>query len=276
MNGHPYAQTETAFNSREHRKRKIFMERNPDKSTMDKEELKGICHAPLLSQEEEQELGALAFGGCEIARKKLVEANLRLVVHIGKSYVTSRFSLGDAISVGTMGLQKAAKKYDPERGTKFSTYASWWIRDALKKAYWHQKGALIHVPTYHQDVARRLRMGEPVKDREAEHHERAKAAHTGYKDVYALSGTSEPEASSEEVEEVYPPELVVTLKKCLKKLLPKDQFILGARFGLGKFKSPVSLKQIATIEGVTVEAIRQREMRALGRLRAILQESQPN
>ena len=96
--------------------------------------LKEIGRVPLLSAEEEAALARAAQAGDEDARRRLSEANLRLVVSVAKRYAGRGLPFLDLIQEGNLGLMKAAEKFEPERGFKFSTYATWWIRQAITRA----------------------------------------------------------------------------------------------------------------------------------------------
>ncbi len=113
-----------------------------------KEYLKEIDAADLLTAEEEQDLGRRVMNDNDpLAREQLVRSNLRLVVNIAKKFGGRGMSLGDLIEEGNLGLIKAVDYFDPERGTRFSTYAAWWIKQSIKRALL-ENFQPIHVPTY--------------------------------------------------------------------------------------------------------------------------------
>ena len=93
--------------------------------------LREIGYTPLLTAEEEKHFGRLARQGDAEGRKRMIEANLRLVVKISRRYLNRGLSLLDLIEEGNLGLMHAVEKFDPERGFRFSTYATWWIRQAI-------------------------------------------------------------------------------------------------------------------------------------------------
>ena len=109
--------------------------------------LKEIGRVPLLTAEQEADLARAAQAGDEQARRALSEANLRLVVSVAKRYVGRGLPFLDLIQEGNLGLMKAAEKFEPERGFKFSTYATWWIRQAITRAIADQ-GRTIRIPVH--------------------------------------------------------------------------------------------------------------------------------
>ena len=109
--------------------------------------LKEIGRVPLLSADEEAELARAAQAGDEEARRRLSEANLRLVVSVAKRYAGRGLPFLDLIQEGNLGLMKAAEKFEPDRGFKFSTYATWWIRQSITRAIADQ-GRTIRIPVH--------------------------------------------------------------------------------------------------------------------------------
>jgi len=113
-----------------------------------------IAHGRLLTHEEEIDLGRRTREGDKTARSKLIEKNLRLVIPIAKKYRGMGLPFGDLIQEGNLGLMRAADKFDPEKGFRFSTYATWWIRQAVQRAV-ADKGRTIRVPVH---------MGEKIRN----------------------------------------------------------------------------------------------------------------
>ncbi len=109
----------------------------------------------LLTHEEEIDLGRRARGGDETARSKLIEKNLRLVIPVAKKYRGMGLPFGDLIQEGNIGLMRAADKFDPEKGFRFSTYATWWIRQAIQRAV-ADKGRTIRVPVHMGEKIRKM------------------------------------------------------------------------------------------------------------------------
>ncbi len=140
--------------------------------------LKRISKIPLLTPEEEKELARRAKEGDEEALKKLVESNLRFVVSVAKQYIGYGLPFSELIAAGNLGLLEAAKRFDPERGVKFISYAVWWIRQAIMQALSQQTGA-VRIPlkqshliskigTIYAELAKELER-EPTPEEVAEH-----------------------------------------------------------------------------------------------------------
>src|SRR5579859_627120 len=106
-----------------------------------------IGRFPLLTAEQERELTQQVATGDQMARARLIEANLRLVVSIAKRYINTQVTLLDLIQEGNLGLMRAAQKFDPQRGFRFSTYATWWIRQSISRAVAEQTRT-IHIPVH--------------------------------------------------------------------------------------------------------------------------------
>src|SRR5919202_6540814 len=117
--------------------------------------LRHIGRGRLLTHEEEIDLGRRARAGDETARSKLIEKNLRLVIPTAKKYHGKSLPFGDLIQEGNIGLMRAADKFDPEKGFRFSTYATWWIRQAIQRAV-ADKGRAIRVPVHMGEKIRKM------------------------------------------------------------------------------------------------------------------------
>ena len=100
--------------------------------------LSEIGRAKLLTADEEKELSRAALGGCQASRQRMIECNLRLVVKVARAYINRGLPLLDLIEEGNLGLIRAVEKFDPERGFRFSTYATWWIRQSVERSIMNQ------------------------------------------------------------------------------------------------------------------------------------------
>ena len=256
--------------------------------------LQEIAPNPLLTADEEQGLARRVQSGDAEAEHKLVESNLRLVVHVARRYRNRGLSLLDLIEEGNIGLMQAARKYRPDRGTRFSTYAIWWIRQALTRALANQarmirlpvhveqlvaqyvkaREAMTHdlgrVPTL-AEVAERLK--RPVE--EIEHLESVRQQPLSFD---APAGTEGKGTLSDLVpDRTSPPvgRLVSLLQEgaglasVLQDLPDSERNVVSLRFGLDG-TDPLTLEQIGRRLGVTRERVRQIESAALRRLRRLL------
>jgi RNA polymerase primary sigma factor len=117
--------------------------------------LQRIGRIPLLSAEDEVNLARCARSGCDACKQMLIEANLRLVVSIAKRFINRGLSMQDLIQEGNMGLIRAVEKFDPERGFRFSTYATWWVRQAISRAL-SDHGRTIRIPVHTLEAVNRM------------------------------------------------------------------------------------------------------------------------
>jgi RNA polymerase primary sigma factor len=258
--------------------------------------LKEIGIAPLLSREEEMELAKKIGEGDQEARKKMIEANLRLVVSIGKRYMNRGLPLPDIIEEGNLGLIKAVEKFRYEKGYKFSTYASWWIRQAIERALVNQS-RMIRVPVHISDsinsyvkAARNLiqRLGrEPSVEEIAE---RMKCSVTQVRDlqqmvrrIYSLDmplGDKEGGSLKDIIEDstsLSPERITEDINRheqildWLQLLSENEKKVISLRFGLEDGK-PKTLEEVGQIFGVTRERVRQIESSALNKLRFVIRK----
>ena len=250
----------------------------------------------LLTADEEKHYGRLVQNGDEAARHKMIECNLRLVVKISRRYLNRGLPLLDLIEEGNLGLIHAVKKFDPERGFRFSTYATWWIRQAIERAIMNQSRTVrlpIHIIKDIKTVlraARRLRqncdtqpspaeiaafMGKDVEDVERliGLHERATIGSTApsgsddereFLDSLPASPAGEPAtcAQSDAVHEI--------LEHWVWELDDKQREVVERRFGLHGYRR-LTLEEIGREIGVTRERVRQIQIEALRNLKAMLE-----
>jgi RNA polymerase primary sigma factor len=253
--------------------------------------LREVSKHALLTSAQEIELGARALAGDEDAVQKLVRANLRFVISVAKKYQNRGVSLIDLIQEGNVGLVTAARKFDPDQGVKFISYAVWWIRQAILSALANQ-GRAVRVPLNRaSDLARIFRERERLKQelrRDPTNEEVASAAHLTPEMVTQLQTLNSSEIRLDApigdtddsqlverfiVEEAYEPELAVEermlaeqIERALDTLSPRDARVLRLYFGLEGDREH-TLEEIGNMLGVTRERVRQLRDRALKRLR---------
>jgi RNA polymerase primary sigma factor len=263
----------------------------PEEQTALDQYLKEVSRHKLLTAQDEVTLGRRAQQGDEDAVNILVRSNLRFVISVAKKYQNRGVSLTDLIQEGNVGLVTAARKFDPEQGVKFISYAVWWIRQAILSALANQ-GRAVRVPLNRaSDLARIFRERERLKQelrREPSVEEVAEAAKLTPEIVESLStlnaaeirldapiGDSDDSQLVERfiVEEAFEPELAVEermlaeqIERALDTLTPRDARVLRLYFGLEGGREH-TLEEIGNMLGVTRERVRQLRDRALKRLR---------
>lgn len=256
--------------------------------------LREIGKIPLLKPEEEVELAKRYRAGDESAKNKMVEANMRLVVSIAKRYSGRGLDFLDLIQEGNTGLLRAVEKYDPDKGFKFSTYATWWIRQAVTRAIADQARTIripVHMVETINKVIRTSRRLTSELNREPTNEEIADALGMDKEkidyvmkikqDIASLDATVGRDSDDEDSvlgdfvqdDEIDSPEeaasnqvLKEQLAEILSTLSDREQKIIRLRFGIGGGQ-PHTLEQVGEEFDVTRERIRQIEAKALNKLR---------
>ncbi len=274
----------------------------PQKEAVSREEpdanrlyLREINKRPLLTADEEQALGRAVQNGDAEARQHMIESNLRLVVKIARRYTNRGLPLLDLVEEGNLGLIHSIGKFDPDRGFRFSTYATWWIRQTIERALMNQCRTIrlpVHVSkaiNRYLRVARELNqslgraptveeiaaeMGCPPEEieRMKRYNERATSvdlpiSRDGEGSVLEL--IPDPD-TPEPPETVGDAELVPHIERSLDELEARQQAVIVRRFGLRGHKS-ATLEQVGAELGVTRERVRQIQIHALKRLRRALE-----
>lgn len=255
--------------------------------------LKDINRIPLLTAEEEKKLAVEARNGSKSAKNKLVNANLRFVVAIAKTYQGRGFELMDLISEGNLGLMTAVDHFDVSKGYKFISYAVWWIRQSIQKAIYDRSRA-IRLPMnkvnelYQIEKARSMVETDMAEDEQITEIAKILGMEAGYvrnllnfnRDMLSLDAPIDATKSDAVMGDIYKDEINPTPEQAamesalkndvdgaLKTLKPKAERVLRMRYGLGGYKA-MSLKEIGDACGLTKERIRQIEKGAVQMLQS--------
>ena len=272
------------------------LDRSPESHDPTRLYLNEIGASPLLTAEEEVMYSRQAQAGDEESRKHMIESNLRLVVKIARRYMNRGLAFLDLIEEGNLGLIRAVEKFDPERGFRFSTYATWWIRQTIERAIMNQSRTIrlpIHVVKEINTYLRAARSLAQELDHEPSAEEIATLLNKPIEDVERMLGlnarttstdsnisrdssttlleTIADESARDPSESLQEEAVHSNIEDCLSQLTDKQRAVVERRFGLHGY-SPSTLEEVGREIGVTRERVRQIQMDALKKLKRILEE----
>ena len=259
--------------------------------------LNELSKSVLLTADEEKIYGKRTLAGDQEARKIMIESNLRLVVKISRRYLNRGLPLLDLIEEGNLGLIRAVEKFDPERGFRFSTYATWWIRQTIERAIMNQTRTirlpihiikemniylkaqrslaqqLDHEPTA-DDIAKHLDKPVKIVNKMLKLNERVTSVDVSYgKDFDKPLLDTITEEESRSPAEILQDDLIQTnVTHWVYQLADKQREVICRRYGLCGFET-ATLEQVASELGVTRERVRQIQMDGLKRLKEILEDA---
>lgn len=257
--------------------------------------LREIGFYPLLTAEEEVYYGRLCVKGEDSARRRMIESNLRLVVKIARRYINRGLAFLDLIEEGNLGLIRAVEKFDPERGFRFSTYATWWIRQTIERAIMNQTRTIrlpVHILKEINVYHRAAKVLSQQLDHEPTAEEIADKVDAPLHDVKRMLGLDErissvdapidsdpdrtlleaiPDGKAADPADILQNEKVNRhIEEWLECLPEKQREVVERRFGLAG-RDVSTLEQVGVDVGVTRERVRQIQVEALAKLRKLLE-----
>lgn len=266
------------------------MRRDGSDDKLQKRYFREIGRYPLLTHAEEIDLARKLRKGDDEARRMLILCNLKLVITIAKSYMTYNVPFLDLIEEGNLGLIKAVSRYDPEKGFRFSTYASWWIKQSIVRAI-SNYSRTIRIPIHiFQLMTKYVAIGDQLTGLSYE--EKAEKLNISPKkcrmieelignikalDLASSKDTFNQLSRSEEIESVSDPEKIIlqqieheSLGELMERLSDREKLIIKIRYGFDDGE-PHTLAETGEVIKVSRERVRQLEMRALRKLKCLLE-----
>lgn len=258
--------------------------------------LKELGFSTLLNAEQEVELGRKIKKGCDASRKQMIESNLRLVVKMSKRYINRGLPLLDLIEEGNLGLMHAVTKFDPERGFRFSTYATWWIKQNIERALLNQTRTIrvpVHILKELNVYLRAARTLSQQLDHEPSAEEIAEFLDRPVEDIKKIMNASTPvdsidnlyDDSNRPVIESIAPEDSTSLEnqladenfhglidQWLDVLSEKERLVLCMRYGL-RGHDAETLENVGQAVKLTRERVRQIQLEAVRKLRVLVEEA---